>query len=86
MTTAAGTGERPRLTRDDLYLSDVARMRAARARGYVAVLWRMPLRAGQWSLLRMDLDHATISRHIDSRTLAECIVMPVADLLAEVGE
>lgn len=77
----------PRLTRDDLHMSDLARLCAARRHGYVAALWRDLRRPDtRYSLLRLERDEATIHRYIDRQTLAECVVIPVAELLAEIGE
>lgn len=77
---------RPPIALDELYLSDLARLRAARRHGYIAVLWRLPARDGRYSLMRLERDEATIRRYIDRQTLAECVVIPVAELLAEIGE
>ena len=77
---------RPRLTRDDLHLSDLARLCAARRHGYVAVLWRDPRHPdSRLSLLRLERDEAAIRHHVDRDTLAECVVIPVTELLAEIG-
>lgn len=76
----------PRLTRDDLHMSDLARLCAARRHGYVAVLWRDPRHPdSRLSLLRLDRDEATIRRYIDRETMAECVIIPVPELLAEIG-
>lgn len=70
------------INRDDLHLSDLARLRAAAGHGYVAALWRDPRRPDtRYSLMRLERDEATITRYVDSETLAECVVIPVADIL-----
>ena len=78
---------RPRIHRDELHLSDLARLESVRSHGLLAVLWRDPARPDtRYSLHMVANSEDAVRRYFDSETLGECVVVPVAEVLREAAQ